>query len=261
MPDQMKIQAASKPLMNLRGRIIRVPSGGPIRTILDFSPLHPCGRFMSAKVHRPMDWEATHERHLYWICEADTAVVLFLSQPHRLEMFLQGRTRPLVYYPDLWRKFADGRVEIVETKRSKNEISDDPEYEEKIGFAKQLYAENRGWTFRVLTAADDIDVEPVLSNARSIKRDAFARIRTRDKLLLLEAIEKAGGQISYAAAIDAVAAGGRTGRLGAQAKLHAMVVRRIAHIDIYRLPILDDTPVTAVRDPQYVLPKQSGGDR
>ena len=199
-----------------------------------------------------MDWEAFHERHLYWISDADARVVRYLSQPHKLEVFLNGRSRPLVYFPDLKRWLCDGTVEIIETKKSKDEVSKDPDYELKLKFAKEIYESERGWNFRILTAEDDIEVDPLFSNAKAIKRDAPTRIRSADKFRLLEALDEAGGQLPYADAIRVLNVGNVGGRQ-AQAKLHAMIVMRLAFIDIYG-EIGADTPVLRVDDLQAVLP-------
>ncbi len=199
-----------------------------------------------------MDWEAFHERHLFWISEADAKVVWYLSQPHKLEMFLSGRSRPLVYFPDLMRKLNDGTTEIIETKRTKDEVSKDPEYEHKLDFAKQLYEGDKGWTYRILTAVDDIEVDPQFSNAKMIKRDALTRYRTRDILRLVEALDAAGGELPYCEAIEALRSRYTDWRK-AQAKLHAMIVRRVAYVDIYR-EITPESPVLKMRDPGVVLP-------
>ena len=199
-----------------------------------------------------MDWEAFHERHLFWISEVDAKVVHYLSQPHKLEMFLKGRSRPLVYFPDLMRKLSDGTVEIIETKRTMDDVAKDPEYERKLEFARQLYEGDKGWTYRILTAVDDIEVDPQFSNAKMIKRDAHTRYRTRDVLRLVEALDATGGSMPYGEAIEALRSQYTDWRI-AQAKLHAMVVRRTVYVDVYR-EITPKSLVLKMRDPQIVLP-------
>jgi hypothetical protein len=252
MPSGRNIYNRALSFPGLKGRITPGPGGGPIRTILDFNPRNPSGRYVSFKSRLAMDWEAFHERHLYWISDADARVRRHLSQPHKLEMFLKGRASPLVYYPDIMRWMHDGTIEIIETKKSKDEISDDPEYALKIKFAQEIYEGERGWAFRVLTAEDDIEVEPVFSNAKSIKRDAPTRIHSTDKLRLLEAFDAAGGALSYGEAVR-VLAGEGIGHRHAQAKLHAMIIRRLAFVNIYK-EIRSDTSVLRVDDPQFTQP-------
>lgn len=236
----------------IKAQIVHNPNGGPVRTILNFNPCIPSGRYWSFKTRRPMDWEAFHERHLYWICDADARVRNYLSQPHRLDMFLQGRSRPLRYFPDLMRQMQDGTTEIIETKKTRDEVSRDPEYELKLEFAKDIYEKERGWTFRVMTAEEDIEVEPLLSNARTIKRDGSTRIRSGDFDRLGEALGAAGNELSYAESVAALTRDDVSSRF-AQAKLHALIVRRFAFVDI-RNPICNDTPVLSVDDPEYALP-------
>jgi hypothetical protein len=248
----MKIHNLALPYMNLRGRITLGPRGGPIRTILNMNAGIPSGRYVSRKSRRAMDWEAFHERHLFWLSEADAKVVRYLSQPHKLEMFLKGRSRPLVYFPDLMRKLSDGTIEIIETKRTKDEASRDPDYAAKLDFAKQIYEGDKGWTFRILTAVDDIEVDPQFSNAKMIKRDAHTRYRTRDKLRLVEALDAAGGSMPYGEVIEALRSQYTDWR-NAQAKLHSLIVRRAAYVDIYR-EITPESPVLKMFDPGIVLP-------
>jgi hypothetical protein len=252
VPSAMHIHNLARPYVDLRGIITPGKRGGPIRTILNMNAGIPSGRYVSRKSRRAMDWEAFHERHLFWISEADAKVVSYLAQPHKLEMFQKGRSRPLVYFPDLMRKLSDGTIEIIETKRTKDEASRDPEYERKLDFAKQIYEGDKGWTYRILTAVDDIEVEPQFSNAKLIKRDAHTRCRTRDTLRLVEALDAAGGSLPYGEAIEALRSQYTDWRR-AQAKLHAMIVRRVAYVNIYR-EITPESPVLKMRDPQIVLP-------
>lgn len=248
----MNIHTMARRFMNLRGRITPGRNGAPVRTILNMNAGIPSGRYVSRKSRRAMDWEAFHERHLFWISEADAKVVRYLAQPHKLEMFLKGRSRPLVYFPDLMRKLSDGTIEIIETKRTKDEASRDPEYERKLDFAKQIYEGDKGWTYRILTAVDDIEVDPQFSNAKMIKTDALTRYRTRDTLRLVEALDGGGGTMTYGEAIEALQSQYTDWRR-AQAKLHAMIVRRVAYVNIYR-EITPKSPVLKMRDPGIVLP-------
>jgi hypothetical protein len=227
------------------------PDGGPVRTIRNFNQRIPSGRYFSFKCRRPLDWEAFHERHLFWICDADARVRTYLSQPHKLVMHLTNG-RSLIYFPDLSRQMEDGTTEIIETKKTKEEVSSDPDYELKLEFARDVYETERGWTFRILTAEDDIEIEPLLSNARTIKRDGSTRILTPDIEELLSAFDAARGPLAYAKAVEALTRG-EVSRRYAQAKLHALVIRRLAGIDI-RSAIGPQSMVSLVSDPEFVLP-------
>ncbi|WP_128089568.1 hypothetical protein [Bradyrhizobium viridifuturi] len=130
------------------------------------------------------------------ISEADTAVERFLAQPHRLEIRVEGGRRRLDYFPDLMRRMADGTIEIIEVKKSRDEIDADPDYAFKIAKAARVY-EAVGLTLRIVTADDDVDIDPLLPNAQSIFADKFAYIGTRERLAMEETFE-AKGAIAHA---------------------------------------------------------------
>ncbi|WP_210253988.1 hypothetical protein [Bradyrhizobium pachyrhizi] len=175
------------------------------------------------------------------ISEADTAVERFLAQPHRLEIRVEGGRRRLDYFPDLMRRMADGTIEIIEVKKSRDEIDADPDYAFKIAKAARVY-EAVGLTLRIVTADDDVDIDPLLPNAQSIFADKFAYIGTRERLTMEETFE-AKGAIAHAEAIETIAAAGGLPENRARKVLHALVCTRSAGIDITRR-ITRDSAVT-----------------
>jgi len=219
--------------------IVTATNGGPIRTITGRALLRPNGRFPSRKAWRVLPFEAMHERALMWICEADPSIKTFLSQPHRLEMNI-GEARPLVYFPDLMWESADGRIEIIETKKTLSEVRRDPRYEMKLELARWVY-EREGWSYRVLDEKT-IFAEPRWSNARAIVTDRHTVLSSRDKLRLIERLQQ--GPITYGKAIATLSVSDSPFDPVARAKLHAMFVRRQAHIDISQV-IRISTAITA----------------
>ena len=223
-------------------RIIRGARGFPIRNTAANGHTKPTGIFMSRKCGRAMPWESFDELHLMWISECDTAVRRFLAQPLRLELYVRNRANPIIYFPDVEREFDDGAIEIVEVKKTKEEIDRDPFYAFKIATARKLFRTAQ-YRFRIMTAEDHIGIEPRLANAKTIKLDRFTKLRTVDKLRLQEAIERAGRSLAYGKAIEVLSRTGNPRDPGARAMLHAAIVQRFASIDLRR-PISFDALVT-----------------
>ncbi|AIB12432.1 hypothetical protein ABAZ39_10575 [Azospirillum argentinense] len=152
--------------MRTAARIVADARGGPIRRIINGRHRKPTGRYLSAKARRTLPWEDKRERAFFWHCEADANVVAYLSQPHRLEIHV-GRPRPLIYFPDLRRDLANGRVEIYEIKKAYNP-DDDADYDLKLRLAADVY-EGLGWSFRIIEAPE-IERRPTLDTAWSVQR-------------------------------------------------------------------------------------------
>lgn len=215
--------------------------GGPVRLIINGRHRKPTGRYHSVKAGRSMPWEDRAERMFFWLSEADTAVASYLAQPHGLEIKVAGRARPLLYYPDIRRDMADGRVEIREIKSqaSRGRLRD-PDYEFKLDLAREVYA-RLGWDFAILHQAEDIErPRQRFATAREIQRRRRVRVDTRDRFALVEAIEREGGAAPLGAIVG-VLGGEPLGR----AKAYAAVVRRIVHVPL-DLRLATDTPVSLV---------------
>ena len=215
--------------------------GGPVRMIISGRHRKPTGRYASVKAGRALPWEDRAERMFFWLCEADTAVARYLAQPHGLAIKVAGRARPLLYYPDVRRDMADGRVEIREIKsRAARSRLRDPDYQLKLDLAGEVYA-RLGWDFAVLHQADDIErPRQRFATAQEIQRRRRVRVDTRDRFALIEAIEREGG-VAPLGTIVGVLGGEPLGR----AKAYAAVVRRIVHVPLDQR-LAADTPVSLV---------------
>jgi hypothetical protein len=224
-----------------RAMIVEAPNWQPIRTFVEHAHSKAVGRFVSRKSRRAMPWEGFGERHLMRISEADGQFVRYLAQPHRLEIRVDHSDKPLLYFPDLRRDLEDGTIEIIEVKKTKEEIEEDSDYAFKIAVAESVYAA-LGWKFRIMIAEEEIDVNPIYSNAKMICEDKFSLIRTRERLAIEEAfqIEEA---LPYGRAIEIIASAADIASEGAQAVLHALVCTRRAAIDIKK-KITRDSAVT-----------------
>jgi len=202
-------------------RIVESDSGGPLRYVITGRRTVPTGRWHSSKTGRSQPWEARAERDNFFLCDADTAIVSYLAQPHRLEIDV-GAKIPLIYLPDATITRADGSVEIVEIKRACEVLKQ--EYVEKLGLAEEVYA-GLGWGFRILT---DVEIrrEPRFRNARRICAHQPAVVTTQQTLDVLAHIGEHGfGTMGDLAQLLGDGADG-------WACLHALVVQRLLHVDL-----------------------------
>jgi hypothetical protein len=225
-------------ISTLAATVVTADDGGPIRTITAVSLRRPSGRFPSRKALRTLPFDAMHERDMLWISEADPAVVTFLSQPHRLELNVHGKNRPLIYFPDLRRDMEDGAVEIIETKKHASEVDADPLYAQKIELARQVYA-MLGWHFRIMDWPT-IKRGSVLSNARMIAGSHHVKLTTKDRMQLLSLLQFRA--IPYSEVITGMSDTADPFDIVAREKLHAAIVHRVARLDIDR-PIYPTIPV------------------
>ena len=242
----MKKSEATTPRLDMISQIaiVRAEEGGPIRTFVERGHRKPVGKFNSAKNGRAHPWEAIDERHLLWISEVDPQVVTYLAQPWRLEISLRGEKRKLLYFPDMERRIDNGAVEIIEVKKAIEEIGKDPQYAFKIRVARKVCAA-LGYTFRVLTRENYIGGQR-LENALSIKRDRNAALTTTDLLKFEDAMAAAGGTRTWGDLVAALSADNDPFDGDARRKLHALIIHRLAAIDIERR-IRPTTPVRKIQ--------------
>jgi hypothetical protein len=211
--------------------------GRPLRTIITGRHAKPTGIYVSAKNGMSMPWDGIDESHLMWDWEVDTNTLAYLSQPHRLEHVWRGKK--LIYIPDLQRKILDNLQvvrEIVEVKKTEQEIKDDPDYELKLELAESIYA-SLGWRFRKVYR-NEIRAKPRFPNVRRLHCFRHTRIDARTSAILDE-IFSAGAGVSTIGYIGS--------RIGGEhrsyAVLAALMVRRLVNIDLAR-PLGVDTKVT-----------------
>jgi TnsA endonuclease N terminal len=218
--------------------IVEAVGWRPIRTFVEFAHSKPVGRWTSRKCRRAFPWEGYGERHFFRCCEVDPNVTRFLAQPHRLEI-MAGRPKPLIYFPDVRVEYADGTTEIVEVKRSEEELQD-PDYAEKLAGAASVYAA-LGWGFRVVIAEEEIDIDPLYSNAKFICADRFSLI-LRPAMLAIQEIFHVDSAVALGKAEEVVAQAAGIPLDQAVAIVRAMVCTRQVAIDPTKR-IRRDSPV------------------
>lgn len=216
-------------------RIVESEDGGPLRLIINGRHIKPTGRYPSFKADGlSLPYEADHEEALLEISDVDKAMTSVMSQPHRVVIPVRWQNRPLVYFPDLRRIWADGTVEIVETKHDDDRRMRDPDYLYKLDAVRDVYRK-KGWIFTLL-GRKEIMGGLVYKNAHDIVRWAYAKVPSSRRFALEAAIDSAGGSLSYGKAAEIA---------GGTAMLHALVVRRAVHFD-FSLAIHDDAAVMRV---------------
>lgn len=165
------------------GRVVWSATGGPLREIVTGTKTRATGFHQSVKTEIQQPYESKFEYDFIRLCEADYSVQFWISQPHRLEMFRDGKT--IRYFPDFYVEKAFGRKEVVEVKRNKDrEVRG--ETLEKLEMAENYY-ERLGWQFRILDARD-LHVEPRFSNSKEIQLNARTPFSDGELFLLLDMV-------------------------------------------------------------------------
>ncbi|MBB1090458.1 hypothetical protein HUU61_04075 [Rhodopseudomonas palustris] len=249
MNTENKFARRALELMRVKAFIRGNPDNSPMREVHRRGSRKPIGRYPSRKIRRSLTWESVHEREMMWLSEADPAVVAYYDQPHEVTLDLQDYPKPLKYFPDILRIFAGGGREVIEVKKTQAEINaeKDLDYARKIQLAEMAYRA-AGYQFRVVTAQDDIKIEPVFSNAKAIQRCRFTATDTLDRLKFHEHLGKTGGATTLGGAIRAVSDSHDPFDPVATAKVYALIVQREAWIDIRKrldlnsqITIVDDS--------------------
>lgn len=244
--DQSSFHHDAIRLPQTSARIVMAPSGGAFRTIVGHGSIRATSVYPSVKAGYSQPCEAQHERFHVRICEADPRIVDYQHQPHRLEIMVSDRAKPLVYFPDAIRQTEDGVIEVVETKQSDGQFDRSSRYAEKLAMAEQVYV-SLGWRFLRQAQDRDLEINPLWPNARLISRHNKRRITTSDRLHFQEAADRHGGTMPFGKAVEALAVGGGYELRDATTLLHRLIVARAARIDIgQRIEI--DTPVSLVTE-------------
>ncbi|WP_152565843.1 TnsA endonuclease N-terminal domain-containing protein [Devosia riboflavina] len=234
-------------LPHTSARIVMSPSGGAFRTIVGHGSIRATSVFPSVKAGFSMPCEAQHERMHVRICEADPRIVDYQHQPHRLEIFMSNRSKPLIYFPDAIRQRDDGTIEVIETKQTQHQFKRSSAYADKLDYAEQVYA-TLGWAFLRLSQDKDLEIRPLWPNARMISLHNKRRVTSADRLRFMEAAEREGGTLAFGKAIETLAANGLYQPCDAVNLLHRMIVGRVAFIDVTRR-IQTDSPVALIAGP------------
>ena len=219
--------------MNRRATLVTARDGGPIRTIVNGSAVHPTGFYRSCKARRMQPWKSLGELARFQVCEIDGTVRSYLAQPHRIDVHLPEGD--VVFFADLRIDRTDGTVDIELSPPSKSVSKG-----EVVGWAREIYAA-LGWRFRQRSATERKSLEILEANALRIEGDRFAVVPPEAVLASRKLIQAAGGAVPYR---------GLTEHLGAvlgneprgRAVVHAMIVHGHLDFDLQR-PLRPMTPL------------------
>jgi hypothetical protein len=211
-------------------KIIRGKGGAPIRTIVERAHGKPAGMCVWLKSGCALPWEID-ENHFMWISEFDFRLHSFIVQPFRMEFWFENGDM-IAYFPNIERTI-DGVLEIVEIKKTESEIVGDPYYKLKLKLARKACLE-KGWTFRIVTADEHILPGHLLDNVQLVQHDRLTRVTSEDHLRLDEAFEQARGKLTYGETVAALSGRDDPWDREGEAKLHALIVRRVVCVDLTR---------------------------
>jgi hypothetical protein len=202
-----------------------------------------------------MPWESLGaELPALELCEFATPVVTLLSQPHRLEMYVRGKSRPLVYFPDLeldvepaaYQRilqgvpFAKALLEwspmqrrpddrpmklVVEIKSDDDPRNNDPKYLRKLRLAADIY-KSISVGFVTVRFSDDLACVD-LPRIHDFLIDRYTEVSVADYHRAPEWISRFGTTGGYGDLVEALG-GGPVGK----AKAAALHVRRVVSVDI-----------------------------
>jgi hypothetical protein len=258
------------------GAVHESETGGPSRRLITGREPHPTGSIVCVKAaFRAVTWESMDsEMPLIPLAEVSSPILRLKSQPHRLDMKVEGGTSPILsFFPDFefvvdarlldelergepfwaaalrWEPkhgSSDWRTLIVETKRDDDRRAKDPDYLHKLEVAHEFYR-RIGWSFVHLRASKDMPGGQVAQGVKRVWSRAMTRVTVLDVARVSHVIEGAGGCVPYGEASAAIETG-PTGR----SKLHALHVRRVVRIDLLK-GLTSASPVTLVGDGEAIL--------
>ncbi len=200
----------------------------------------PSGMFVSKKCGGSRYWEARAEHYGIRLLEADPDVISYIHQPHRLEIATNNGV--LTYLPDLMFAHQDGRIGVVETKYDYADTSQDPDYIEKLLYAKAAY-KLIGCEFYLWTEVEDFNYSYAAENSRQIVEHRHTSTTVEDELLLAWHFDEYDGSSTIGATCTALRGKRAEPHYVALSKLRALIVKRKLGVDIYSSPITADTAV------------------
>lgn len=261
-------------------RIARSTDGGPLRRIINGRAFKPTGAFVSIKAGgRAMPWESIRcELPVISIAELGSPVLHLLSQPHRLELFVRGRRRPLIYFPDLEltvdrglfdalaRKvpFAKAVMEwhpgsspsrgtrkvVLEVKDDDDRRNDDKDYRDKLRLAASIYR-RLGAGFFTVVRSSDLEFADA-SFIDDVLTDRYTAVGSADIDAAVQCVLDSGGVTATYADLVAALGSGPVGR----AKAVALHVRRVLSINM-TAGLLPDAAVWLIEGAGRLSPKSS----
>lgn len=126
------------------GHIITLRHGGAERPVITKGGLHKRFRMPSTKTGMSEVGEGKAEQLLAMTCDVDPQVSNFKCHPYKFKLALGGA--PFSYRPDIAIQYRNGLFEIVEVKRTPNDLDD--ELKNKLARVKE-FVRRCGWQFSI----------------------------------------------------------------------------------------------------------------
>lgn len=127
-------------------QIIVLEHGGHARPVINRGQQHLRSRMGSRKTGLQQVVEGRGHRDLTMWNEVNPQCLDFQAHPFLIRGQVGGE--PFDYYPDHIRLMRDGRIELIEVKRTPADLGD-PAYRHKLGAVAEV-ARRGGWNFRIL---------------------------------------------------------------------------------------------------------------
>lgn len=166
--------------------------GGYNRPVITRGGLHARGRFRSQKTGLTQVFEGNVEPILAMRNEVDALVIDYQCHPFRIHLTVNGKRH--TYSPDAIRVMADGRIELIEAKRTAPDLRD-PEYREILATVKEI-CRQCGWHFRVLYLSDVAPTNESKHNIETLFGRLFGALTSKEERTC-EMVRKAGKPISW----------------------------------------------------------------
>ncbi len=135
---------------NRLAQIVVLEHGGHANPIIKRGQTHLRSRMGSIKTGMQQVVEGRGHRDLAMWNEVNPQVLDYQAHPFHIRGQVEGRR--FDYSPDHIRLMRDGRIELIEVKRTPADLGD-PAYRTKLGAVAEI-ARRGGWTFRILYHAD-----------------------------------------------------------------------------------------------------------
>jgi hypothetical protein len=126
------------------GHIITFRHGGAERPVITKGGLHKRFRMLSTKTGLSEVGEGKGEQLLAMTCDVDPQVSNFKCHPYKFKLALGGA--PFSYRPDIAIQYRNGLFEIVEVKRTPDDLDD--ELKNRLARVKE-FVRRCGWQFSI----------------------------------------------------------------------------------------------------------------
>ena len=148
---------------------------------------------------RPQEYESLHEQAFFKLMEVDPGVEDYGAQP--AEFFNPNEVGQRgAYFPDVIRRLADDRVQVIEVKKSLMDIREE-EYAEKLALVADD-CRKIGWEFHIVEGFRLREANVFNISANEIEKRKFTvtpvAIRARAKV----AVERKGGRVALGELIE-----------------------------------------------------------